>query len=321
MPDSVSLSHAIHDFCFHCRYEKNLNEKTVTAYASDLRHFSAFLMKHDACSRVSVSAEALREYLRSLSGYKPKTIKRHVATLKAFFRYACDFGLLQENPIQPLKIHIRIPSLLPNVMTLDEMVQLVGVLYHRPMSAELALVQRERRLRMTAVAELLFGTGLRVAELCSLDTDAVDLTSGVVRVFGKGSKERIIPICRPEILRALRLYRESTEARRLPSEKAFFLNRSGARLSPQTIRADIHLLTRAAALPRRVTPHTFRHTLATLLLDEGVDIRFIQHLLGHSSLSTTQIYTHVSQSSQRHILEDFHPRRRLPAPESTSDNS
>lgn len=321
MSDSISLSHAVHDFCFHCLYEKNLNEKTVTAYASDLRHFAAFLMKHNACSRVVVSAEALREYLRSLSVYKPKTIKRHVATLKSFFRYACEFGLLQENPIQPLKIHIRIPSLLPNVLTLGEMVQLVGVLYRRPFSAELALVQRERRLRMTAVAELLFGTGLRVAELCSLDTEAVDLTSGVVRVFGKGSKERIIPICRPEILRALRRYREAAEARRQPSEKAFFLNRSGVRLSPQTIRADIHLLARAAALPRRVTPHTFRHTLATLLLDEGVDIRFIQHLLGHSSLSTTQIYTHVSQSSQRHILENFHPRRRLPTPESGSDNS
>lgn len=314
------LSSAIRDFCFHCRYEKNLNGKTVAAYGSDLRHFTAFLNNSVGDVLSSVSPQDLRAYLRSLAVYKPKTIKRRVATLKAFFRYAVESGLLRENPILPLKIRIRLPTLLPNVLSLSEMAQLMDALYCGALGGQGTRTQQELLARMTAVVELLFGTGLRVTELCSLDTDAVDLSDGSLRVFGKGSKERVIPICRPEMLQALRRYRELAESRCCPDEKAFFLNRAGTRLSPQTVRADIRRLVRAAALPRRVTPHTFRHTLATLLLEEGVDIRFIQHLLGHSSLSTTQIYTHVTQSSQRHVLEGFHPRRRLSHPAQGSDN-
>lgn len=306
-----SLAGAIRDFCFHCRYEKNLNDKTVAAYGSDLRHFSASLNGSVGVALAAVSSQDLRAYLRSLAAYKPKTIKRRVATLKAFFRYACESGLLRENPILPLKIRIRLPSLLPNVLSLSDVECLMRTLYRKPSGKALSRVQSEWRVRLIAVVELLFGTGLRVAELCSLNTDSVDEENGVLRIFGKGSKERVIPLCRPEILKALQQYRKAYASYRRPGESAFYINRAGRRLSSQIVRADIRKLARLSGLGKRVTPHTFRHTLATLLLDEGVDIRFIQHLLGHSSLSTTQIYTHVSHNSQCHILREFHPRRKL----------
>jgi integrase/recombinase XerD len=164
--------------------------------------------------------------------------------------------------------------------------------------------------RDTAVLETLFATGARVSEICHLRPEDVDLDDGWVRILGKGGKERVVQICDPAIIAALRGYQASREAV-LPSETYFFLNRCGRRLSEQSVRTLLRRHAAQAGVGVPVRPHLLRHSVATLLLEEGVDIRHIQHLLGHSSIATTQIYTHVNARNQREVLTSKHPRRRL----------
>lgn len=319
-PPSLMLGAAIERFLFFCRYEKNLSRPTLAAYKLDLSQFAAFLPGVAPCpTRLSsITPDHLRAFLRSISHYKPRTIRRKAASLKAMFHY---HELADEtfcNPMRKLDIRIRVPLQLPHVLTTAELSALLHTLYaeqRRPAPhPAAAATHRERQLRTAAIVELLFGTGLRVSELCSLTLSRVDLSEGSIRVHGKGSKERIIQICQPPILHILREYRAATIRQHGAADsRPFFMNRFGRALSPQTVRHTIRSLAARAGITKRVTPHTFRHTFATLLLDEGVDIRFIQSILGHSSLTTTQIYTHVSTSSQRSILQMHHPRRHLPA--------
>lgn len=301
-------------FLFHCKYEKNLTEKTLAAYTTDLLQFAAsFHAPATQLNFTTITADDLRAHLRTLATYKPKTMKRKIASLKALFNY---FELTHDNynnPIRKLRIHIKTPRILPNVLSADELSAILSALYkQKEHSPAMSPRQAFCALRNTALIELLFGAGLRVAELCSLTLASVDLPSGAIRVHGKGSKERIIQICQPAILSALQEYADSSRMHGTLPSRAFFLSSLGKPLCTQSVRCIVKKIAHSAGITKRVTPHTFRHTFATLLLDEGVDIRFIQSILGHSSLTTTQIYTHVSLSSQRCILQDFHPRRHLP---------
>jgi integrase/recombinase XerD len=177
---------------------------------------------------------------------------------------------------------------------------------------------RAALMRDLAVLETLFATGARVAEVCSLTLDAVDLVRGRFRILGKGARERIVQLCHPEALAALREYRAETE--RFASAW-FFCTRSGARLSEQSVRAIVRRHTEAAGLALHVTPHMFRHSVATLLHEDGADIRYIQHLLGHRSIATTQIYTEVGEASQRDMLLRHHPRRHVRTTEPSFNQS
>jgi len=155
-----------------------------------------------------------------------------------------------------------------------------------------------------------FATGVRVSELCNLRPEDVDLRNGKIKVLGKGGKERVIQICQAEALSALReYYRLFSPA--IKNRFFFFINRLGSPLSPQSVRLMVRGYSQKAGISKPVTPHTFRHTFATLLLEEDVDIKYIQHLLGHSSISTTQIYTHVNSVKQKKILATKHPRRKM----------
>ncbi len=160
--------------------------------------------------------------------------------------------------------------------------------------------------RDIAVVELLFATGIRVSELCELTCNAVDLKQATIKVFGKGSKERVIQICSTEVLEILKQYEQLFA----PSEY-FFVNRLGNRLSPQSVRILIRRCKEETGLEKKISPHTFRHTFATLLLEEDVDIKYIQNLLGHSSITTTQIYTHVNMNKQKALLSSKHPRKKM----------
>ena len=166
------------------------------------------------------------------------------------------------------------------------------------------------RLRNLAVLELLFATGLRVSELCSLRPNDINLKNGEIRIWGKGSRERMVYIGNPESLTILKQY-EKAFAPKIQTANWFFINRLGSRLSEQSVRNMVTDYTQRALVQEHVTPHMFRHTFATLLLEEDVDIRYIQDILGHSSITTTQIYTHVSQNKQKSILKKKHPRNKI----------
>ncbi len=314
-PNKKPFSEAVEEFLFHCRFEKNLNSKTIAAYRADLRQFCELTPELSAVVRVeSIHPLHIKAYLKAVSGCKPKTIKRKVATLRAFFHYLeeCDEGYL--SPLHRLKIRIKCPQILPPVLNINEISLLWKVLYPRAEKCGKAAETPLAVLRLRAVVELLFGTGVRISELCALRLCDVRLDGACIKVYGKGSKERLIQIGRDEIVAALVRYRRVEEKRRgipVGAASAFFLNAAGRPLTPPSVRRMLRDLTAAADLNKRITPHTFRHSFATLLLEEGVDIRYIQHILGHSSLSTTQIYTHVSMAKQAEILHSLHPRRHL----------
>ena len=234
-----------------------------------------------------------------------------MATLKAMLNFIemedDDFI----NPMRKLKINIKVPFLLPPVMDSMEVTSILTTLYREKNACSGKTGHHYQEIiRNIAVVELLFGTGIRVSELCALRLSSVNLANGFIKVYGKGGKERVIQICQEAILEALREYQRLCLSSSRPNT-CFFINRRGHNLSSQSVRIMVKKLALKSGILKPVTPHTFRHTFATLLLEEGVDIKYIQTILGHSSLATTQIYTHVSTAKQKVILQNFHPRRRL----------
>lgn len=316
----MSLTHqtietAVGWFLFHCAYEKRLNPKTLQAYTSDLNQMVNAIQTDAGITLIhQITPDIIRAYLKSLSAYKAKTIKRKMASAKAFFNYLEQEYDDFHNPMRKVRVKIKIPLTLPNVLTLNEINQIFTYLYAQRSainSGSNSDRQCEKHLRLIAIVELLFGTGLRVSELCSLHLGDIDTHDGLLKVNGKGSRERVIQICQPAIINAIENYLSHTAYHGTEATRPLLLNLRGEALDPQSVRSSIKHLAREAGMSKPVTPHTFRHTLATLLLEEGVDIKYIQTILGHSSLSTTQIYTHVSNTRQKIILRDFHPRRRL----------
>lgn len=308
----MTVPEAIAAFLFHCRYEKNLSPKTLRAYETDLRQFSASLAADPGTAVASVERAALRGYIQGLyAEYKEKSIKRKVATLKAFFRFLEREDTIAASPFRKMDIRIRETRRLPRTLTLAEMQQVLLVLYAR-------LGDRERqgeraylaRVRDVAVVELLFATGARVSEACSLPASAVDLDAGTVLLMGKGSRERTVPVADEQVLAILREYARLDHGG-APAEGFFFRNARGGRLAEQSVRALLRRFQAQLGLGFRLTPHVIRHSVATLLLEEGVDLRSIQTLLGHTSIATTQIYTHVNDRHQRETLTMRHPRRRM----------
>lgn len=308
---SYPVDTAIKDFLFHCRYEKNLSEKTITAYTIDLEQLSVFLKRaSQADSIFDLDKHIIKEYMRHLSGFKTKTIKRKIASVKAMFNYLGYENDDFINPFHKIRICLREANVLPTVMSIGEIRKILSRLYDQEHTTDKALFSYRAVVRDIAIVELLFATGVRVSELCNLHTQDINLKEGHIKVFGKGSKERFIQICGKETKAALRNY--STLFRREIAQTGyFFINRIGQPLTAQSVRWMIRKYVNSAGLDKNITPHTFRHTFATLLLEENVDIRYIQSMLGHSSITTTQIYTHVNMETQKKILRTKHPRRHL----------
>ncbi|HEX2076258.1 MAG TPA: tyrosine-type recombinase/integrase [Longimicrobium sp.] len=308
----MTVSEAIESFLVHCRYEKNLSPRTLSAYETDLRQFESALAPEAAADVSQVDRSHLRPYIQHLFGpYSEKTVKRKVATLKAFFGYLERDETIAVTPFRKLEVRIKETKRLPRTIPLAEVERLLRYLYSQQSAGPpRSDVQAFVLVRDTAVLETLFATGARVSEICHLGLEDVDLDDGWVRILGKGGKERVVQLCDPAIIAALGAYRASRKAV-VPSEAYFFLNRHGRRLSEQSVRGLLQRHASRAGVAVPVRPHLIRHSVATLLLEEGVDIRHIQHLLGHSSIATTQIYTHVNARNQREVLATKHPRRRL----------
>jgi len=309
----MELQEAVSQFLFHCQYEKNLSPKTLKAYSIDLRQFTEYLAGQlEVITLPAVDKVALRAYIKSLFGpLKEKSVKRKVATLKALFHFLEREDAIAVNPFRKMEVRIKETRRLPRTIPLADLKRLFKHLYglkkdhpDRDSYAYKALV------RDIAVLEILFATGARVAEVCNLKDEDVDLKKGRVKILGKGGRERMLQLCDEEVVGAVKDYR-ALWAKEVEGNEYFFHNRLGGRLSEQSVRAGLGRSAAKAGVEGRITPHMMRHSVATLLLEEGLDIRYIQQLLGHSSISVTQIYTEVRESQQRKLLAAKHPRRHL----------
>lgn len=302
-----NINTRIQDYLAHCQYEKNLNPKTLKAYEIDLRQFVSFI----GVEKCAYSKEILQLYIVNLqNSCKIKSVKRKIASLKAFFNYLEYEGILATNPFSKMRIKLHEPFLLPRTIPLVVVDKLLHCAYQQKAADAVGTARYYSDLRDIAVLELLFATGARVSELCSLKPEFVDLTEGTVKIYGKGAKERIIHIGNENVLSAVNAYYNAFSDR-INATGWFFVNRLGHQLSDQSVRFMIKKYTDLAGIDLHITPHMFRHAFASLLLEEDVDIRYIQQLMGHSSIVTTQIYTHVASKKQRDILIAKHPRNKI----------
>ena len=293
----LSMDRAVARFLRHLIEERNASRHTVRAYGDDLAQFLGHLQ--DELARIPEPAEvdhlAIRSFLARLhrEGLKKVSAARKLAALRTFFRYLCREGVLAANPARAL-LSPRTEKKIPTHLDQREVEALLDV-PGRTLAA----------IRARALLELLYGTGIRCAELVGLDLPDLDLPQRLARVLGKGQKERVVPFGSKasEALMAYLALRAD-----VARDGALFVNARGRRLSTRYVRYIVSNRVRQVALERRISPHTLRHTFATHLLERGADLRSIQELLGHASLSTTQRYTHVNT---RYILDMYkktHPR-------------
>ena len=305
----ITLARGIEGFLAYLSDERRFSPRTILAYRTDLARFTDFWEREfgepaAARARLSkVDTLAVRSYLAALhrAGLKNRSIARHLSTLRSFFRWACREGELEKNPARGL-LSPRVPRSLPRAMTLADTESLLAA------SAAEAVPEREK-----ALFELLYATGLRVSEAAGLDLEDVDLASRLARVLGKGSKERIVPFGEQaeDALRAYLPVRAALCAGSGASPEggeALFVNRRGGRLTTRSMARLLKRRLAAAGLPQDISPHALRHTFATHLLQAGADLRSIQELLGHASLSTTQKYTHLDAARLAEVYRGAHPK-------------
>lgn len=302
-----TMDEAIQEYLYFCTNQRRLDEKTIRAYTNDLLQFKAFCQE----GSLMVPRKTLESYVIGLhQRYKQKTVKRKIASLKAFYNYLEMEEKIEANPLRRIRMDFREEKVLPRTIPAVQVERLLIFMYSLQNDKDLAPWQRKNVERDLAVVELLFATGLRISELCHLRPDRVDLEQGILCIRGKGSKERYIQIANTAVLHQMKKYRAHW-SKEIQTEQFFYLNRYGKRYSEQSARKMIKKYARQAGICLNITPHMFRHTFATLLLEEDVDIRYIQKMLGHSSILTTQIYTEVASRKQMEILKTKHPRNQM----------
>lgn len=312
MVSTVSAKHPlVNQFIHYLSIEKNASPHTCRAYLEDLEEFERFLKDSGGplSSRGEVRMQnvdrlAIRKYLSFLHRRnKRSSIARKISTLRSFFKYLVKEERISSNPAKMVSTP-KVEKILPTALTVDETFRLVestrGGTETQPSE------NRQRKgLRDLAILELLYSSGLRVSELVGLNASQLDLELGIVRVMGKGRKERIVPVGKKAV-EAVKNYLE--ERGIFQAESPLFVNARGGRLTARSVGRLVKEYTRRSGIFRKVSPHTLRHTFATHLLDAGADIREIQEMLGHASLSTTQRYTHVSMGKLMEVYDKAHPR-------------
>jgi integrase/recombinase XerC len=296
---------AVDRFLAHLQDERRVSPQTLRAYESDLAQFGAYLSDEHVSGpppgAEGIDALAVRGFVAHLSRRKlgKSSIARKLSAVRSFLKHAVREGRIAANPAAGVPTP-RAPKLLPSELTVDEVFGLLDRIEG----------DDDASLRDRAVLEFLYATGLRVGELVRLDLDDVDMRGCTVRVLGKGRKERMVPVG-SKSARALTRWNERAGALRVRSgSAALFLNLRGSRLTDRSVRRILDRRLREAAIHAEVSPHALRHSFATHLLGAGADLRAIQELLGHASLSTTQRYTHVSVDALMQVFDRAHPRAR-----------
>jgi tyrosine recombinase XerC len=287
----------IESFLNYLRTERNASEHTIINYSIDLREFAGFMGKQRTKNIADIDYLDIRGFLVSLKDrdLSKSTVARRLAALRSFFKYLLREKVLVANPTGTVPTPKRNKTL-PSFLDIKEVVHLLETPAGVGMQA----------CRDRAILELLYSSGLRVSELAQLDVSGLDLLSGLVKVKGKGKKERIVPIGSLAIkaLEGYLAHRSLKAGMKAP----LFLNRANTRLTDRSVRRMIEKYRRQAGIAKHVSPHTLRHRFATHLLDRGADLRSVQELLGHESLSTTQIYTHVTTQRLKEAYDKGHPR-------------
>ena len=300
----MDLRLKIDEYIEYCIKQKNLSKLTIKAYRIDLAQFYAYK------ENMSIEKSDLICFIQDLhTKFKPKTVRRKIASIKAFTHYLCYQDDIYINPFDKIDTSFKEPKLLPRTIP-EHIIKQIFITMYKNIDAAVSQNQSNVAIRNAAVIELLFATGARVSEICSLKSDDVDILGKTVRIYGKGSRERIIQIENDEVLSALEQY-ITIFSEDISSSGFFFINNRKQRLSEQSVRTVIKNLENQVGSAIHITPHMFRHSVATLLLEEDVDIRYIQRILGHSSITTTQIYTHVTSMKQKEILKTKHPRNNI----------
>lgn len=299
----LTLRVAIDRFLRYLRVERNASELTIKSYGEDLEALAGYLEESFAVDPepVEITTLDLRGYVSAVSeaGYAPTTVARRLASMRSFFRFAQREQLVEKNPAKPLR-NPRKRRKLPHFLSTDE----IGKLLLAPPAMSYA-GQRDR-----AILETMYSAGLRVSELVGINTPDLALDEGLIRIRGKGRKERLAPLgsfAIQAINRWLEIRKLSPKSQAM-EHPPVFLNKFGNRITTRSIGRMLEKYLAETGLDARTSPHTLRHSFATHLLDAGADIRSVQELLGHKSLVTTQIYTHLSTANLRNVYEKAHPR-------------
>ncbi|MFC1840860.1 site-specific tyrosine recombinase XerD [Thermodesulfobacteriota bacterium] len=285
-------------FINHLRIERGLSDNTVSSYSSDLIKYFSYLGKKKI-DPVSVRREEIGKYLAQLkTQFAERTIARNLSSIKMFYKFLITEGFVTDNPARLLE-PIKLPGRLPGILSREEVDHLLSV-----PDTTTSLGQRN-----SAMLELLYATGLRVSELVGLNLNSINLEPGYVRTVGKGSKERIVPMG-DKAREALKLYLSDGRSSLIKGKNVpyLFLNSRGSSISRQGFWKIIKKHGIMAGITKKITPHRLRHSFATHLLEGGADLRSVQIMLGHSDISTTQIYTHISRERLKQVHEKYHPR-------------
>lgn len=280
----------------YIKAELGLSDNTASAYGEDLKNFSDYMRKN---SIFSPQRQDVTGYLMELKrrGFSPSTISRRLSAVKGYFRYMLNEGLIKTNPIAGMKSPRKwseIPGALPEAD--------INKLLAAPD------IKKKAGMRDAAILELLYATGMRISEACGIKVSDVNFQAGFLRCMGKGSKERIIPVG-DKALQSIKLYMEKAKPHYARgSAPELFITRLGGKFSRQGLWKIVKKHAFKAGIRGNITPHMLRHSFATHLLERGADLRSVQEMLGHSSISTTQIYTHVDSARLKKVHSRFHPR-------------
>lgn len=289
--------------------EKNLSPKSIKAYISDLNMLHNWLLEQEVDT---ITSDILHHYFHSFNSagmLKDSTIKRKYISIKAFFLFLVHKNWIEQSPLHNFGQKFKTAKRIPKTLAVDEIERLL----HSPLldREQLTTPFRTRlSIRNDAIIDLLFSTGIRIGELAQIQLQDIDLKNRVVVIFGKGRKERLLYLSSTELIDKLNSWMEVRELFR-PKNDALFLNKYGQALSIYGIEDIFAKYRKLASINEKATPHYLRHSFATQLLENGADLRAVQEILGHSSVSTTEIYTEVSLKRKRDVLSQFNPRNRL----------
>lgn len=295
------------DYFSYCKSRKNLDSKTIKSYRIDLNQYEVFC---NECQLNWLEKSTVEKYIEVLhSKYKPKSVKRKIASMKAFYHYLELEDVIEVNPFHKIQLRYKEPFILPKTIPIDNIESILRYAYAQLKIADTSY-SKMVALRNTLIIELLFATGMRISELCFLTLEQINFSDYIIKISGKGSRERLIQICNENVQCLMTEYRDKYLSN-ADNTDYIFTNRLHNRLSDQSVRNMLSNYAKGANVAQHITPHMFRHSFATLLLEEDVDIRYIQQMLGHSSITTTQIYTHTSTKKQKAILTAKHPRNAI----------
>jgi len=297
---SLSWEQSIRDFETYLRLEKSLSENSISAYTDDVLKLKNFFIEESTDRQpAEVSYNDLKDFLNwfGKGNQNTRTQSRTISGIRAFYRFLLIEGEINENPatlIESPKLGIK----LPEVLTVEEIVRIAGAID----------LSRPEGHRNKAIIETLYGCGLRVSELVNLKLTDINYGEGFISVTGKGNKQRLVPIS-SKALKEIDIYKENrNRLRRIHDQNIVFLNRRGRKLTRAMIFTIIRDLVKRAGISKKISPHTFRHSFATHLIEGGADLRAVQDMLGHESILTTEIYTHIDRTFLRDTLIMFHPR-------------